>query len=350
MTDLIDSPCHDSLDSLRSAAMRALAHWGMACREIKLIKHRENAVFKVINEAGRAYALRVHRDGYHSDAALRSELQWMAALQQAGVDVPVVVPASNGDWFMRVAPEDGENALQIDLFEWLNGMQLGTSEGGLGQNVCDIERIYRTIGNIAARLHNQAQQWTPPAGFTRAAWDAAGLVGPAPLWGRFWALETLSLSQRALIVEARDIVRVQLAAMEEAPDHSDYYGLIHADFVPENLLVDQSVVRLLDFDDAGYGWHLFELATALYFIRDDPNYPIARAALIAGYREHRSLPDAILAKLPVFLMARGFTYLGWMHTRQGTETARELTPLVTRLACTLAEEFVAAHRAGHGLP
>ena len=41
------------------------------------------------------------------------------------------------------------------------------------------------------------------------------------------------------------------------------YSMIHADFVAENVLVDEGRVRLIDFDDAGFGWHLFELATSL---------------------------------------------------------------------------------------
>ncbi len=72
---------------------------------------------------------------------------------------------------------------------------------------------------------------------------------------------------------------------------ADRYGLIHADLVPENLLVDGDRVRVIDFDDAGFGWHLFELATSLYFISGDEGYPTARAALIRGYRSERALPD-----------------------------------------------------------
>ena len=341
-------PDLQSVDTLRAAALRSLPRWGMTCREIRLLKHRENAVFKIVSDSGNSYALRVHRDRYHSDAALHSELQWMHALQSAGIDVPIVVPALDGSLFVHAAPEEAARTLQVDLFEWIDGTQLGTSEGGLGQDVENIEHIYRTIGGIAARLHNQSSQWILPAGFTRHAWDRDGLVGPNPFWGRFWQLEALTPAQRGLMVRARDIVDTELSELERAPDHRNSFGLIHADFVPENLLVDRGVVRLLDFDDAGYGWHLFELATALHFIRGDQNYPVARAALIDGYRAHRALPDTTLAKLPLFQMARGFTYVGWMHTRQGMEMVREMTPVVVGLACSFAEEFVDTWGKGPG--
>ena len=59
-------------------------------------------------------------------------------------------------------------------------------------------------------------------------------------------------------------------------------------------------------------WHLFDLATALYFIQDDLDYDIARSALIEGYREFRPLANEELAQLPLFTAARSFTYLGWV--------------------------------------
>jgi Ser/Thr protein kinase RdoA (MazF antagonist) len=234
--------------------------------------------------------------------------------------------------------------VQVDLFEWIDGAQLGTAENGLGNNTQDIERTYRTIGNIAAQIHNHGASWSLPNGFQRHAWDAEGLVGDQPLWGRFWELETLTQNQRQLLLTARDIVRSELDALMRSTESKSHYGLIHADFVPENLLVSDGAVRVIDFDDAGFGWHLFELATALYFIRDDPNYPLAYNALIKGYREYRSLSETVLEKLPVFMVARSFTYLGWVHTRKDSETARQLTTFVTDLACDLAAEFVRAFR------
>ena len=98
---------------------------------------------------------------------------------------------------------------------------------------------------------------------------------------------------------------------------------------------------MIDFDDAGFGWHLFELATSLYFITGDGIYPTARDALINGYRSQRQLSDGALEWLPLFLAVRGTTYLGWVHTRQGSVTAREMTPFLVERACTVADEYLA---------
>jgi Ser/Thr protein kinase RdoA (MazF antagonist) len=330
------------LTILSRLAESSLAAWGIGDAVLALIKHRENAVFKVSTSSGQSFALRIHRGGYHTDAELRSELQWMAALQNDGVDVPQVIPTLTGDLFIVAAMPGTQEPLQLDLFAWIDGEQLGTAENGLGKDAANIARIYRVIGNVAARLHNHAASWPLPDGFVRHAWDAEGLVGEQPFWGRFWELAQLSPDQRALLQRARDIVRQELDAMAVDPQQAPFYGLIHADFVPENLMVADGKVRLLDFDDAGFGWHLFEIATALYFIRNDPHYATARDALVAGYREFRSLPDEVLAKLPVLMMARGFTYVGWVHTRSDTKAAHELAEYVVKLACDFATDFVSS--------
>lgn len=333
----------DPLALLEQLAAAALPRWQLEARDIRLLKRRENAVFRVVDRDGRAFVLRIHHAGYHSDAALHSELRWITALQAAGVDVPAMLPAADGSLFVRVQVAGLRGERQVDLQQWIDGRQLGTSEGGLAGDLSDVASTYRTIGGIAARLHNQATAWPLPAGFERHRWDADGLVGDWPLWGRFWELEALDAGQRALLLRARDAVRRRLQALPVESAGLPRYGLIHADFVPENLLCnDQGRVRLIDFDDSGFGWHLFELATALYFLQDDPSYDIAKENLIAGYREHRALPDAVLADLGVFMAARAFTYLGWMHTRPASPESRAILPLLVRLACREAERLLDA--------
>lgn len=324
---------------MRELASIALTQWGIDSVGLALIKYRENAVFRVTAAGGRCYALRIHRAAYHTDDELRSELQWMEALAADGIEVPTLVPTRDGATFAVVAGGGVPEPRQVDVFEWVQGRPLGTAETGVSETstVCD---TYRTIGRLAAQLHNQAVSWAPPAGFTRHAWDTRGLVGPEPFWGPFWKLEALTPAQRALLIQARDRVFLDLEAYAGNPDNAARYSLIHADFVAENLMVDGDRVRLIDFDDAGFGWHLFELATALYFEMEADYFEQAYAALVAGYRSQRELSEEQLQYMPLFFLARSFTYLGWVHTRFETETARELTPMLVAKACKLARDYL----------
>jgi Ser/Thr protein kinase RdoA (MazF antagonist) len=261
----------------------------------------------------------------------------MRALSEDGFDVPELVPTAEGKLFKVVAHPGVPEPRQVDLFAWIDGQPLGSVESGLEGDVESVAGTFHTIGVLAGRLHNQSARWRPPPGFTRHAWDTEGLVGERPLWGRFWELAALSPSERDLMIRARDRVRRDLSAHERSPRN---YGLIHADFAPENLMVDGSRVRLIDFDDAGYGWHLFEIATTLYFHIGQPYFDTVERATLAGYRSERELTAADEALLPLFYTARGFTYLGWVHTRRETETARELTPMLIELSCRVAKRYL----------
>jgi Ser/Thr protein kinase RdoA (MazF antagonist) len=334
-------PCGDSaafLADMQALALTALRGWDLAVADVAPIKVRENAVFRIDLAGGGRAVLRVHRAGYHSDSELDSEFIWMRALEAAGIPVPRVIRSRRDRNFEVIELPDKNGTRQIDVFEWIDGRQLGSVEDGVGGDGEDIAAQYRTIGAIAARMHNHAREWQCPAVFRRHAWDAEGLVGEDPFWGRFWELDGLTPGQKNLLERARGEIARDLAAYGMAADR---YGLIHADLVPENVLIDGDRLQVIDFDDAGFGWHLFELATSLYFLTGDRIYPTARDALIQGYRSERELSDETLARLPLFLAARGTTYLGWVHTRQGSDTARDMTPYLVERACAVAEEYLA---------
>lgn len=318
-------------------ASDAIKSWGMQIGSLQLIKMRENVVFKLITTDRKEYALRIHRHGYHSDDNLRSEIQWTQALSKAGVSVPTIILTTSGDYFAVVESEHLPEPRQVDLYEWIDGHQLGSIEEGL-TNEDEVEQVFHTIGKLAAQIHNQAENWTLPDKFQRHAWDADGLVGEQPFWGRFWELQALTEQQRDLLLKARDKVAEDLKAYGKP---GDTYSMIHADLSPENVMVTGDGVKIIDFDDAGFGWHQFEIVTALLFFMGESYFDAAKEAMIAGYRTQRELSEETVATLPLFFVARSFTYLGWVHTRYETQTAQELTPILVELACGLAEEYLA---------
>jgi Ser/Thr protein kinase RdoA (MazF antagonist) len=322
---------------LQQLAWAAVERWPLQCVRLEPIKVRENAVYAIHTADNRRAVLRLHRLGYHSDASLRSELSWMQALETAGMEVPKPIPSRAGNAFERVSCPELPEARQVDVFEWIPGRQLGSVDTGLASDDPEIGRIYQIVGELAARMHNASGTWAAPADFTRHSWCDAGLFGESPLWGRFWELDALSNSQRRLLQHLREEVSRELLAFGKSPDR---FGLIHGDLVPENILIDAERLRIIDFDDAGFGWHMFELATSLYFIRREPYYEIARDALLAGYRRHRPLPDEHARLLPMFLAARGTTYLGWIHTRKGERAATEMTPQLIDLAVAAANDYL----------
>lgn len=336
MTDFYEADPVRQAESLTQLALAALPQWGLSDKsEVSLIKHRENAVFSVRDGSTR-FALRVHRANYHTDNELASELRWIAAINSQELRTPQIIPTSTGDSFARVSVDAVPEERQVDLLEWFEGEPIATVEEGV-EDVSSLRETFHTVGQLMATTHQHSQEWTLPDGFERHAWDQDGILGEEPFWGRYWELKELSDEQRGTLEAAKQKALIELAGFGKSPDR---YGLIHADFLAENLLKNQDGICLIDFDDAGFGWHLFDIATTLFFHLGEDYFDEASNALLEGYRSRRELPDEHLTLLPLFFLLRGYTYLGWARTRSETETARELTPIVITAVDEMARAYL----------
>ncbi len=324
------------LVDIKQIARAALAHWQLPEQRPELIQHRENTVFRVTDARGDRFALRVHRPDYHSDSALKSELDWMKHLSLGGVSVPSPAASADGRLTVPVSGPDGVER-QVDLLTWLDGEPLGATGKPFRQSTDDLKVVFRTIGRNMADMHNRSDSWQRPADFDRHAWNLEGLVGEDPFWGRFWELEELTSGQRDLLVTVRELLRAKLQQL--AGSRLDY-GLIHADLVRENILVSGDTIHFIDFDDAGFGWRLFDIATTLSKNTAEPDYSSIRDALIDGYREQRSISNEELQQLPLFMAARSLTYLGWIRDRRCEPGARDRIPRLIDQAIALAEELL----------
>ncbi len=277
----------------------ALSAWGLQDCPVTLIAARENAVFRVDAPQG-PLVLRLHRKGYRSQAELTSELDWMAELTRIGVRVPQPIQSLTGERCVSV------NGRLADVLTFLDAQPLMT--GGQLTPEADLARCAGQIGATLAMLHDLSDAWQRPEGFARPHWDTAGLIGAAPLWGRFWENPVLTPSQAELFTTFRDRAAQDLAKL--GPDLD--YGLIHADAVPENVMLGGDGVFLIDFDDGGFGFRLFDLATTAN--RLDRHNPTGGASdtFLQGYLAARSLD---LTYLPLFRALRAMTYVGWVITR-----------------------------------
>lgn len=302
----------DLIGKLERRAGDCLEQWGLPQRVPLLIKYRENAVFRVVRGTGNFAGLRLHRPGYHDEDALRSELEWIQALFRSGLHVPEPIETTNGTLLVAL-PDDDEGPVQFaDLLTWLPGVPLGQTGAPLDWTESQKKSLFFKVGATAARLHLESDAWKKPKAFRRPEWNRDGLLGNTPVWGRFWDCPLLKEEERGHL----SALRAHLArVMDVLHDRRFDYGLIHADLVRENILVDGDDIAFIDFDDAGFGYRMFELATALLKNRHEPDFPALRDALVEGYRSERPLSDTELATLPLFMTLRALTYVGWIASR-----------------------------------
>lgn len=275
----------------------ALALWGLDDAACSFVAGRENRVYKVVRGSD-IYAMRLKRPDYRSAAELVSELDWLAEMDRAGLTVPRPLPSSRGALLEQI---DGQF---VDVISWLEGRPLGRSRAPL--ELDDPLATFGALGAEMARLHLACDAWTPPRVFRRCRWDAEGLIGKAPLWGRFWENPTLDTPTQRMLEEFRAQAARDLATLDLDT------GLIHADLVRENVMINGDTLGLIDFDDGGFGYRLFDVATALLKNRAEPQYDALKAALIDGYTRVRPLA---MEHLDLFLALRAATYVGWIVPR-----------------------------------
>ncbi|NNL66828.1 MAG: phosphotransferase [Myxococcales bacterium] len=300
-----------------------LACWNLTGAKLAPAAYRENMTFRVEAGSHGRFALRIHQAGYRSNDEIRSELAFMSALREGGLLTPEVVPAADGSPFVVVEHGAVPEPRQCDLFEWIEGHTLRAAGGGAALSDDALAEAYTELGRQAGQIANVAERWQRPAGFTRPAWDAEGIFGAGAHLGDWRALASLTDAQRQLFERIAERLRADLEAFGQTPDR---YGLCHGDYLPENLMVCDDGLRLIDFDDCGEGWPLFDFATGLFDLLGEPTFDPCVAAMVAGYREQRPLPDEQLALLPAFILARTLSYVGWCATRTHLEKATEIAP------------------------
>ena len=84
-----------------------------------------------------------------------------------------------------------------------------------------------------------------------------------------------------MLEQALALIERRLERFGTGPER---FGLVHADLRLANLLVDGKHLRIIDFDDCGFSWFMYDFATAVSFIEHEPNVPELLEAWIGGYR------------------------------------------------------------------
>lgn len=300
-------------------ALEALRAFPIEAAQLTLVALAENVTFRVTDQRdGASYVLRLHRPGYHNLAELNSERVWLRALADAGIAVPSPVPATSGEDYVPISiPATGETRY-AGLTRWIDGTVVAELQRAAGER--GLERYFAQLGTIMASMHNQSSGWCPPAGFTRHAFDAEGLMGDAPFWGRFWEHDALRDHERRILLDTRALI---YEALTRYGKDQGTFSMIHADLHLDNLVVNGEHLTVIDFDDAGFGWHQYDMAVALYHSHpggladSDTAVDLTHLdrAFVDSYRRTRPITDDAMRLIPMFHLIRGMVIIGWKHHR-----------------------------------
>jgi Ser/Thr protein kinase RdoA (MazF antagonist) len=308
------------LGRLRRLGRAALASYGIQEARLTLLRHEHNTTFRVDSPGG-AYLLRVNRYGAYTPEIVESELCWLRALgTDTDLHVPEPVAARNGSLVVVARDRGVPEPRACVVLRWLDGRFVDRRLAPAHM---------RRIGALAGGLQEHAERWRPPPGFVRPRVDtlttaakrhsaassavaARGADQPTLEDGdrALELVETLvSPMDSATVSRALEVVRT---TMRELGRQDGTFGLVHGDLHHENVLFRGREACAIDFDDCGWGFHLYDLAVTLWEVEDRPRYDELRDALLEAYAERRPLPRDHETHLRALCLLRRLQILLWI--------------------------------------
>ena len=118
------------------------------------------------------------------------------------------------------------------------------------------------------------------------------------------------------------------------------FGLVHADLRLANLLVEGERVNVIDFDDCGFSWFMYDFGAAVSFLEHDPRLPQWQDAWLRGYRQEEPVAAEDEEMLPTFVMLRRLLLVAWMGSHSHSRECQEMGPGYTADSCELADRYV----------
>ncbi|AEH07762.1 aminoglycoside phosphotransferase [Candidatus Protofrankia datiscae] len=344
------------LDRAHALAERALTSYDLgSAPTVSLLGVSENITYQVDDLAGgRRWALRLYRPGYHPLEEIISELAWIQALRHDGViRTPPVVPSRDGELVTVIAYDPsvlgarsagfGEPRYAA-LFEWVRGSSPHPSDA------VGLLRGFSALGEITARLHQHARAWRPPAGFTRFAWTWRTTLGSQGRWGSWQdgirivangdqnGLKVIDSDGIAVLTRAVEEIRRRIERFGTGPDR---FGLVHADMRLANLLVNgrSEEPTVIDFDDCGFSWYLFDLAASLSFIEHRPEVGDLVEAWLASYRRHVPVSAEEESMIATFVLLRRLLLVAWLGSHPEADAVASVAEYATT-SCDLADDYL----------
>ena len=333
MPNFEDLPHEEQLILLERVAKNAVAYYDLPSdAEVELINLSENATYRVDDHStGRKWALRVHREGYHSVTAIRSEHAWTDALrEQAGIITPVIYPGKDGDNIQSVSAEGMPGgARNVVMFDWETGVEPPED---------DLIGPFKLLGRVSAQMHRHSKNWQRPEWFERYTWDFETSIGSTPHWGRWQDGMGVDDSRQQLFGKTASLIQQRLISYGQSPDR---WGLVHCDIRLANLLIEGDVTKVIDFDDCGFSWFMYDCATALSFIEGREDVPELIKSWVKGYRSVMDLSAEDEAEIPTFIMLRRLLLVAWIGSHSETELAQSMGLDYTAETEGLCERYLA---------
>ena len=185
---------------------------------------------------------------------LNSELAWIGALRRdTDLLLQQPLPNTRDELITLIAGPPDTPTVPCTLLTWIDAA-LFTQEDD--RAVALVQRL----GALNARLHAHARDWTPAQPFLRLSYDAGLLQGALARLDEGIRRDMITLQDAKQVRDAGDYILGLLETLERS---RDTWGLIHADLLSDNLLVQGETLIPIDFSLSGYGYYWLDMSICL---------------------------------------------------------------------------------------
>jgi Ser/Thr protein kinase RdoA (MazF antagonist) len=264
-----------------------LSQYGIEASSVENVNHSFNSSFKVTSTSGDEYALRINLGSGKKPDEVLAEMQWLEALAEDGsVSVQEPIRTTNDELLIGTPFAPLNTDTTAVLFKWIEGEEAGDEITDdqlfeLGQNMAKLQIFAETL------------EFKSPASLP--------LINSTMMNSE----DLLTKSQPEQINDKLygDILKALAITNEVHTRLSAETKLlpIHADLHAWNVIVNNGKLAIIDFDDAGIGLPIQDLAISNYYIREDTE---KEKHLKAGYASLKELPKISEADYEALLLSR----------------------------------------------
>lgn len=283
----------DRIKIFDKIAALALLSYDINIEQFKFRAEYSNVLYEVETSEKIKYILKIANFGDHSPEELREGLIWLNELHKHGF-IEATRPISNkkDEFLTKVSIPDTNYPVYCSLMTWINGniiesksidTQYAFKWGKL------MAELHKVSSNIDYTRYSHLNEWNKVF-----YWDKEGLFDKK--YEKFFPEARKELFHKA-------IDKVQTGIDKLYASHQPKI-IIHADLHNENIHVFENMLYALDFEDVMIGYQVQDIAIALFYVNDHPDYNAIKKAFEEGYKTVFSFPEVHEGEIELFFIGR----------------------------------------------
>ena len=294
MSEYLEMDREEQISLLEEFANDVLIQYGITGSDFHCQHHSYNTTFKFKGSDGVDYAMRISTASRKWPEHIWAEVQWLEELHRDGsISAPLPIKNLQREAFSNHYFFYQGGNLDVIIYPWIEGEVVGANPSD--------EQIFE-LGKQMATMHLLGKNWKPEGYANFLAIDKPLMIREDNLFT--FQLDEISPAQYEILREINDGSEKLFERLREGSEPQ----LIHADLHFGNVLSSAGKLAILDFDDAGMGFPLQDLAITIFSLRTDRE---REKQLLAGYSSVAPLPVFEPADLELLIANRCLVLLNY---------------------------------------